>query len=133
MSKKTVPGMVTYEGLLEFMGWKRGDVDLEKSPNFAEVKLFDIPACQIDEEGYIIDCYSRVLTLEGKYNIMDLFTGDFMSPFDFDDATPINSNTGELTITLKGKTYKACPQGFFPDEKSYKKGEGLTFDELEYM
>ena len=61
---------------------------------------------------------------------MDIFTGEFMSPFDFDDATPINSNTGELTITFQGKSYKACPQGFFPDEKSYKKGEGLTFDEL---
>ena len=69
--------------------------------------------------------FSRVLKKNGKWNYIDVKSGDEFSPIDFDSATLINKDNGMFQIEYNGQFFDACPDGFFDES-----GEGHTFDEL---
>ena len=74
--------------------------------------------------------FSRVQKKNGKFNYIDIQTGEEISPIDFDSVTLMNPDTGDFDIEYKGKFYIACVQGFFLNEEEYETGEGHTFDDL---
>lgn len=74
--------------------------------------------------------FSRVLKKNGKYNYIDIQTGEEISPIDFDSATLMDPETGDFDIEYNGDFYTACPQGFFANDEEYELGKGHTFDEL---
>ena len=61
--------------------------------------------------------FSRVLKKNGKYNYIDIQTGQDISPIDFDSVTSMDRNNGEFEIEYKGKFYHACvPSVYFTKE-----------------
>lgn len=59
--------------------------------------------------------FSRVQKHNGKWNYIDIQTGQEFSPIDFDSATLINSDNGMFQIEYKGKFFNACPDCFFDE------------------
>ena len=112
--------------------WKRKEyngatVDVHKKYAL-KYRRIDYPIrLNFDDEIYE---FSRVQKKNGKYNYIDIQTGEEISPVDFDSVTLMNPDTGDFDIEYKGKFYIACVQGFFLNQNEYDMGEGHTFDEL---
>lgn len=82
--------------------------------------------------GYNVDGeetgFSRVLKKNGKYNYIDIQTGEEVSPIDFDSVTLMNPEDGSFQIEYNGKFYDACLDGFY-DEND----EGHVFSDLKEL
>ena len=74
--------------------------------------------------------FSRVQKKNGKWNYIEIESGDEISPIDFESVTLIDPETGDFEIEYNGKFYTACVQGFFMDEEEYQSGEGHEFSDL---
>jgi len=70
--------------------------------------------------------YAKVKKMNGKWNFIDIQTGNEELPLDFDSLTPINPETGDFQAEYKGRIFDACFEGFYDDN-----GEGHTWDELD--
>ena len=81
-------------------------------------------------KGYNIDGeitgFSKVQKHNGKFNYIDIQTGEEVSPIDFDSCTLINPETGMFQVEYNGEfIHNACLDGFYDEQ-----GEEHTFDEL---
>ena len=80
-------------------------------------------------KGYNLDGeitgFSKVQKHNGKFNYIDIQTGEEVSPIDFDSCTLINPDNGMFRIEYGGRDIDACLDGFY-DEL----GGEHTFDEL---
>ena len=88
--------------------------------------------------------YARVKKHNGKYNLVDIQTGEEISPIDFDSVTnmiplskdaefssdKVGTNAGDFDIEYHGHHFNACIYGFFLDKDEYMMNMGHTFDEL---
>jgi len=70
--------------------------------------------------------YSRAQKHNGKWNIIDIQTGNEELPFDFDSLTTMNPNNGEFQAEYNGEIFNACLDGFYDNN-----GDGHPWDELE--
>jgi hypothetical protein len=80
-------------------------------------------------KGYNLDGeitgFSKVQKNNGKYNYIDIQTGEEISPIDFDSCTLLNPDNGSFGIEYKGHHLSACLDGFY----DYN-GEGHPFEDL---
>lgn len=70
--------------------------------------------------------YAKVKKMNGKWNFIDIQTGNEELPLDFDSLSSINPNDGNFQAEYKGRIFDACFDGFYDDN-----GEGHTWDELD--
>ena len=81
-------------------------------------------------KGYNLDGditgYSMVQKHNGKFNYIDIQTGEEISPIDFDSCTLMDPETGMFQVEYNGEfIHNACLDGFYDEQ-----GEEHTFDEL---
>ena len=70
--------------------------------------------------------YAKVKKMNGKWNFIDIQTGNEELPIDFDSLTSINPDNGNFQAEYKGQIFDACFDGFYDNN-----GEGHTWDELD--
>jgi hypothetical protein len=70
--------------------------------------------------------FSKVQKKNGKYNYIEIESGDFISPIDFDTVTLIDPNTGEFQFDYNDITFDGNLKGFISPF-----GELCSFDELD--
>ena len=104
----------------EFKGDK---VDVQKKYSLIYKKV-DYPINIKTDDGEIYG-FSRVLKNNGKYNYIEIESGEEISPIDFDSCTLLNPDNGIFGIEYKGYNFKSCIYGFY----DYN-GEGHPFDDL---
>ena len=119
-----IPVAYSVDGGKKFIEKKfEGDkVDVQKKYGL-KYRRVDYPiTIHCDGEEYQ---FSRVLKKNGKWNYIEIKSGDEFSPIDFDSVTLINKDDGMFQIEYNGQFFDACPDGFFDEDC-----EGHTFDEL---
>ena len=102
-------------------------VDVQKKYALMYKKVFYPIRIDFDGETYE---FSRVQKKNGKYNFIEIESGEEISTVDFDSATDMNPETGYFDIEYGGYFFTACVQGFFLDEDELNMHMGHTFDEL---
>ena len=102
-------------------------VDVQKKYGL-KYKRVDYPITINDGETDLE--FSRVQKKNGKWNYIEIKSGEEISPVDFDSVTLMDADSGEFQIEYNGQFYHACDQGFFLNDEEYQNGEGHTFDEL---
>lgn len=70
--------------------------------------------------------YSRVQKHNGKWNFIDIQTGNEELPIDFDSLTSMNPENGEFQVEYKGRFFDACLDGFYDES-----GEGHDWSDIE--
>ena len=70
--------------------------------------------------------YSKVQKKNGKWNYIDIQTGNEELPIDFDSLTSFDTNTGNFQAEYKGRIFDACFDGFYDDN-----GDGHDWSEIE--
>lgn len=69
--------------------------------------------------------FSKVRKKNGKYNYLEVYSGEEISPIDFDSVTLLNPNNGEFSLEYNGEHFDACLAGFYDSND-----EGHDFSEL---
>ena len=70
--------------------------------------------------------YAKVQKNNGKWNYIDIQTGQEQMPLDFESLTTMDTETGMFQAEYNGFILNACLDGFIDDN-----GEGHTWDELD--
>ena len=80
----------------------------------------------------------RIKKKNGKFNFININTGQELSPVDFDsvainntDENEESSNFFSFEFEINGQWYyMGCPYGFYVDQVEAEVGEGHSWDEL---
>lgn len=132
-----IPYAISLDGGRNFKQ-KANDDNIKRLDTFADVqykygtkykKIYE-PIANYNVNGQPTG-YSLVEKANGKYNYIDIQTGQQISPVDFDERpSMMHSKTGKFTFRIDDMDLIGCPQCFFEDEEAYKNNEGINYKVL---
>jgi hypothetical protein len=127
-----VPYAVSYDGGKTFKkkinnrSWQRFLTNIDVEWRYSrQYKKIEKPILGYNSEGQETG-YAKVQKKNGKWNYIDIQTGNEELPFDFDSLTSLNPETGDFQAEYKGNILNACFDGFYDND-----GDGHTWNELD--